>query len=380
MSRIATAFLVTSLSALLASAACTPLAPSCPDATFYALAGAASGNGSETQPFGTIAAALAAAPSVADSCEVITVYLQGGTFNENVTLPRSLQLIGKEGAVIRGRIENLGGHDLYLDRLAIQAAPSYGVLQAGGMLEMRSVTVSGTVANANDLASGTGILIKGGAVADLSLVNSNDNQGQGLAATDAGTTVKVSVATISRNQANSLAQSQFTTLETHVGAVEARHGAYLSMQTITLEDNLGFGARVSRGARAFLKGGAIRGTRDISFGRGNISANASVSHLSELEMQDITLERSFVGVIAFQGFFTMLGGQITRNEIGAAFAYRDLRAVAPGYDPSLCIDRVIFRDNGRVADYQDLLPIPLPPDLDGTPAPIPAAFCRRVSP
>ncbi len=115
MSRIATASLVTSLSALLASAACTPLAPTCPEATFYALAGAASDNGSETQPFGTIAAVLAAAPSVADSCEVITVYLQGGTFNENVTLPRSLQLITGRLELAPRRVES--GHSARMSSL-----------------------------------------------------------------------------------------------------------------------------------------------------------------------------------------------------------------------------------------------------------------------
>lgn len=154
-------------------------------------------------------------------------------------------------------------------------------------------------------------------------------------------------------------------------------GARLSIQTLTLEDNIGFGVMVSHGGRAFLKGGAIRRTQDVNFGHGNISANAAVAHQSELEMQDVTLDHSFVGVIASQGFLTMIGGQVTNNEIGASFGYADLRAIAPGYDPTQCIDNVSFVGNGRPADFQDLLPLPPGPGVTPT---IPAPFCRRVPP
>ncbi len=358
----------------------------CAGATFYVAPEASGGTGSEALPFGSVHEAQAAAPVGKNICQIVTVYLQPGVYVENITLERGLQLIGNgDGVFIQGKIQNLSGHHLYIQKLTIRNAPSYGVLQRGGILEMTSVTVTGTLVDGNntktepiDIASGTGVLVSGGANASLALVTLTNNQGQALAATDAGTQLKVSVASITGNRINELARTQFFTNDSHVGAVETRHGARLSMQLFTLEDNFGVGLAISHGAQAFIKSGVIRRTQEVNFTGESYAANARVGSMAELEIENVRLENSMLGVHASQGYMTMIGGQISDNEIGAGFAIADLKIIAPDYDPMQCLDNVSFINNGRVIDFENYSPVP--GSGLSEPSPIPAAYCKRVAP
>ncbi|MCC7441877.1 MAG: hypothetical protein IT285_09595 [Bdellovibrionales bacterium] len=360
------------LVALLASAGCKPLVDSCPEADFHVSEGAVEGDGSEARPFPTIAAALSAAPSVADSCEVVTIRLQGGVHHESVTLStRALSLMG-EGTEFFGNFNNPGGATLAIERLQIRQAPQFGVRQVGGELLLRSVTISGTTLSQNDPGSGTALRISGGAFVELDVVTLEQNSSQALSADGEGTRVSASLLIVRNNGVHPLVQQSVSSGNSrHLGAIEIQGGTAFSGRSITVRDNAGVGVAVTDGSSAFLARSTLQGTHDVNFGSGPYSANLRVKS-SEVELNQVDTTDTFVGVHVIDSKVTYLRGNVSRNGVGMAFHETDGFVHTPSnYNPLMCIDRVAFRENDTPTQF-DLLPIP-------ESGPVPAAYCARVA-
>ncbi len=154
------------------TSACAPIGTSCPTGDFpvdlptdtavlYVLAGAASGDGTEASPFGTIneAAAVAAAGTV--------IAVGKGRYAEAVTVPGGVSLVGAcvaetvltfDGSSYSAGVVNAGGADVSIRNLRVAESARPGIMVVG---EGKSATIEDVVIH--DCAVG-GISVESGAV------------------------------------------------------------------------------------------------------------------------------------------------------------------------------------------------------------------------
>lgn len=247
----------------------------------YVRAGApAGGDGSRAAPFGTIAAAIEAAPIGA------TIAVARGTYPEGI-VPRTDQTIrgvcaaetriaapaefGRNGTITAGaagvtiRDLSVGGDvpgifvsgmlaSMRVEGVIVEGTRPTGIVaRYGAMLIARDLAVRST-RSAADGTSGQGLIAFAGAQLDLERVEVVASHEAGVLAFGAGTTVR----------ARSLAVRATTAppADPHPGhGIVVDDGAVVELEASVLEDNLRIGAGVWDGGLLRITDTIIRGTR-----------------------------------------------------------------------------------------------------------------------
>ena len=273
------------------------------------------GDGSEEAPFGTIARALEHAGAL--EAMKVRVILHFGIYDESVTITRATDIIGQEPIPkIRGTIDG-AGRNLRLENIEVREAPDYGILQAGGALEMTNCRTVGPRRSNDDPASGRGLKLSGGATATLSSCVFRSNEGQALLLTGSGTKATCSDLQASYNQVHPLAAQNTAESGEADGTacIEAVNGAKLQMEEFDLVDNEYIGVLIRDDAKAHMRNGRFEGTIAL----GNYGGfNLLVKSGSHIELRHIVTSNSTCGVFLIGSWMRVIDIEVIGNSFGFA--------------------------------------------------------------
>ena len=298
--------------------------------TYFVAADAGDGgDGTEEDPFGSIARAFEHAEAL--SAMKVRVMLAFGDYEEDIVITRSTDLIG-DGNIpkIRGTIDG-AGHGLMLENLEIREAQDTGVRQEGGTLEMTNCRVVRTHRSADDRSSGRGVVLSGGATAVIAGCAFRSNEGQALLVTGEGTKATCSDLYATYNQAHPAA-AEYAAENNDVsgtGCIEVSNGAKLQMEEFDLSGNECFGVLVRDGSSAHLRSGRIDGTKDS----GNYGGfNLVVLRECRIELRHFITSNADCGLHMFHSTLRVVDIELIGNSIGISF-----QEPPEGYDMAACL-------------------------------------------
>ncbi len=301
-----------------------------PMVTYHVAAGAGDGgDGTEEDPFGTIARAFEHADAL--SAMKVCVMLTFGVYEGDIVITRSTDLIG-DGNIpkIRGTIDG-AGRGLMLENLEIREAQDTGVCQEGGSLEMTNCRIVGTRRSGNDRSSGRGVVLSGGATAVITGCVFRSNEGQALLVSGEGTKATCSDLYATYNQVHPVA-AEYAAENNDVsgtGCIEASEGAKLQMEEFDLSGNECFGVLVRNGSSAHLRSGRIDGTEGV----GNCGGfNLIVLHECRIELRHFVTSNAVCGVHMFHSTLRVIDIELIGNSIGFSF-----QEPPEGYDLGACL-------------------------------------------
>ncbi len=313
-----------------------------PMVTYFVAADAGDGgDGTEEDPFGTIARAFEHAEAL--STMKVRVMLAFGVYEGDIVITRSTDLIGHGGVPkIWGTIDG-AGRGLMLENLEIREAQDTGVRIDGGTLEMTNCRVVGTRRSGNDRSSGRGVVLTGGATAVITGCVFRSNKGQALLVTGEGTKATCSDLYATYNQVHPAA-AEYAAENNDVsgtGCIEVSGGAKLLMEEFDLTGNEYIGVLVRDGSSAHLRSGRIDGT--VSFGnRGGF--NLTVLHECSIELRHFITSNAACGLHFFHSTLKVIDIELIGNSIGISF-----QEPPEGYDLGACLyayeDNIWMQDN-----------------------------------
>ena len=354
-------------------------------------------DGSEDNPFSTIAEAIARALKL-NACGV-ELRLAAGTYAESVQATLHLKLRGEgRGVVINGSIVNHDGWALGVERLQIRSAatpgaivtdsfcPSeteisrvrisdatgFGVFQRGGRLRMDLSTIADTRELAGLPASGTGIMLTGGVQAIIGLVDVERSHSSGLAAEGPGTRVYIAASRFANGDAALPVISDGASRPAAPG-VDIRQGALALMQFTTIVGNELYGLAVADGAQMHFRYGTIENTLILPRRHplGSLAdANVLGRQAAAIELTSFTIQNSLAGLILKASPASASIGSLRNHEIGIFLDTDPLESEAVNEAFQCLTDRVTFRNISRNVDGPIL---PIPDDGGGDPP-----VCVRV--
>jgi len=318
------------------------------------------GNGTEAAPVRTVAEAL----EISAGCAHANVRLRAA-HREDVRIEHRRVTLRGQDTAFDGRIAGRGG-TVELEGLILGGARGAAVWQEGGALVVRGCTIRGTRTAPREQGGGAGILVGGGAFANIGESIIEDNDGPGVVAEGAGTRARGWLLTIRRNNRDTAAVvASFAAQERFVGGVHVRDGAHLSLGLSAISDEV-FGGVTVRAARASLNGISVARVPTLTSEIGGFGI--LVEGGGEVEARHALIEDAQVtGLGVYRAYLTTLGGRVSGS--GAAVA---IYHGAPGefvptpsdYQPRACIHGTHVGDNG----------VPLAGDIGSGPPPAREGF------
>ena len=311
-----------------------------PMVTYFIAADAGDGgDGTEEDPFGSIARAFEHAEAL--EAMKVRVMLAFGDYEGDIVIMRRTDLIGHGGVPkIRGTIDG-DGRGLMLENLEIREAQDTGVRQEGGTLEMTNCRIVGT-RRSSDRSSGRGVRLSGGATAVITDCVFRSNEGQALLVTGEGTKATCSDLQATYNQVHPSAR-EYAAENNDVsgtGCFEVSGGAKLQMEEFDLFGNEYIGVLVRDGSSAHLRSGRIDGT--VSFGNHG-GFNLTVLHECAIELQHFITSNAVCGVHMFHSTLRVIDIELIGNSIGISF-----QEPPEGYDLGACL--YAYENNIRMQD------------------------------
>ena len=301
-----------------------------PMVTYFVAADAGNGgDGTEEDPFGTIARAFEHADAI--EAMKVRVMLAFGDYEGDIVITRRTDLIGYGGVPkIRGTTDG-AGHGLMLENIEVREAQDTGVRQDGGTLEMTNCRVVGTRRSGNDRSSGRGVVLSGGATAVINGCVFRSNEGQALLVTGEGTKATCSNVQATYNQVHPAA-AEYAAENNDVsgtGCIEVSEGAKLQMEEFDLTGNEYIGVLIRDGSSAHLRSGRIDGTE----GFGNHGGfNLTVLYECSIELRHFVTSNAMCGLHMFHSTLRVVDVELIGNSIGISF-----QEPPDGYDLGACL-------------------------------------------
>lgn len=346
--------------------------------TVYVRAGAAGGDGSAEEPFGSVAAAQHASTT----CR-LRVHLEPGDYHENVCVDRDLVLLGdpEQRPQIWGALRLHGAHEveahdvaflfapppaavemdhpdasLHLDGVIIFHAYGIGLLQIGGALDAHDLQVWESEAEKETDLYGAGLYLAAGAQAELDGVRLQGNQTWGLLAEGPGTDVRVLHADV--RGGGRLVGVEDSDEERLHAALEARDGATLRINHLIAVGNEANGVVATGAARVYLYDAWLASSPDPDQQCPNAGQGLRVLHGSELELHHAVVTGCFfIGLqIGGESLWRATTAWITQNRYGVNLQQDE----APGCPGQLqqSFDCVYNYENSLKQIVYAALPIP----------------------
>jgi hypothetical protein len=209
-------------------------------------------------------ASLANALHFAESKKLCAVVIDvgAGTHPGDFMITQPTTLKGHPGTVVSGPIRGLGGFELRIQDLAISNAPDVSLIQVGGRVTLRNVTISFTRRTSSAVRSGTAIELHGKAQGHFTKLTLEGNEGVALYLDGEGTIGWAFDLAVRKNHVHPAARDQLikSSVFNHVSAVEVADKAELYVDRYEIADNEMCGVLVRHRAAAQLRNGTISGT------------------------------------------------------------------------------------------------------------------------
>lgn len=376
----------------------------------------------------SVAAALTEAQRL-NACSV-TVRIAAGTYSDPLTVSRPTTLVGASrlstvltGGIVDRTVSGLTLRTLTLrdtpgvavlvetasatttlEQVTVLRAHGYGVKQQGGTLVMRSSVVFETVAGAADRTEGAGVLIQGGAHADLQDVLLATNASNALVARGPGTHVVArrtntlvtgnnpnfpptppDVTTTAERSGDPRFPFQLRTTGglRGFGAVSVSEGATFLGEDMRVERSKLFGIVAVAGAHVHLRRVVVLRTEAVALDRYHSVGGFDVVSVEDsvVEVHDFDVGASGVGLAVDRAWLTLQTGRVHDNTM-VGVVTRSPRDSGRG-----CHHDVAFERNGVPYDAGGDIYHVATPTLDvsslvstddSPPPPPPPAECASV--
>jgi len=342
---------------------------------------AVAGRGAEQPPrsFTSLDRAL----KYAESQKLCAVEIEVGAGSQAgeflITQPTTLK--GRPGAALKGSVRNPGGFELVIEDLTVSSAPDTAILQGGGRVTLRNVTVSLTRRTSDAVRSGTAVELHSGAEGRFSNLTLEGNEGVALYLDGENTVAWATDLVVRKNRVNTAARDQHikTSVFNRVGAVEVAGQAELYVDRYEIADNEMYGLLVRHRGAAHLRNGTVSETRgykpknsDITYGGNNVMSSTE----ARIELTAFkTLGAEACGLRLARALLKTSEGEVHDNAIG--FCAID---PAPGFDLTCVLGKTVrFYKNSTNLDVGSL-PVPNPACATPNPPPgcSPVAACPGV--
>jgi hypothetical protein len=300
--------------------------------------------------FRSISAALAEAHQQG-ACKV-EINVGPGFFNELNFLTLEIPVVLR-GADVNTTKTNLSlrnhlGVDLVISKMTFLGAPQAALIQSGGKLKLEQMSFVGTTRDANDLHTGTAILLKGGAKASFRMVSFLQNQSGAIYASEAST-FYCGLCVFENNHVHPLALVGGATSIDIAAAVAIDKSANASIEISSFKNNEMAAIQI-RGASAFVRNTLIESSVVVN----RLGGIGMIVHEGSLAIGErVTIKNQpLVGLNLIASKITLKRSIIQNNLIGLS-----IRRMETGYDYYSCINDTKFIDNTRILD-SDTIPVP----------------------